>query len=86
MPLIRSGLSSTLGAACTRAARPACTANARYFSSSPRLLNEQGPKTDPEEAPTAVFKGSSMLRKETPAEAMARHQPDYNATVDHGTS
>lgn len=27
-----------------------------------------------------------MIKKETPAEAMTRHQPDYDATIDHGTS
>ena len=27
-----------------------------------------------------------MIRKESPSEAMARHQPDYDATIDHATS
>ena len=53
--------------------------NARFASGMP-------PMSSPDDAPTTPTKGSSLINKESPAEAMARHQPDYNATIDHGTS
>lgn len=80
-PLRHSGLNS----ACV--SRVASPLNSRYISRSlPRQSDEQAPKTSPDDAPTALGDRSSIqTRKETPSEAMARHQPDYNATVDHGT-
>lgn len=43
-------------------------------------------KVSPADAPTTPPKDSSLINKEAPGEAMARHQPDYNATIDHATS
>ncbi|KAJ5214878.1 hypothetical protein N7468_010557 [Penicillium chermesinum] len=79
MSLFRIG-----GAAGLRASRLAAPVNARFVSNA-----SKGPssvKTDPTEAPTATHSGASLISKQTPAEAMTRHQPDYEATIDHGTS
>lgn len=86
MPLIRPRILPGAGAPFLRTVRSAYTANVRYLSSSPLRQAEEPPKTSPEDAPSTPSRGSSMTRKESPSEAMARHQPDYNATVDHGTS
>jgi hypothetical protein len=43
-------------------------------------------KTSTSDAPGTPNKASSLISKETPSEAMTRHQPDYEATIDHGTS
>lgn len=79
MSLFRIG-----SAAGLRATRLIAPVNARFSSNvtagAPTI------KTSPSEAPTATHSGSSLLSKETPAEAMTRHQPDYEATIDHGTS
>ncbi|EER24172.1 NADH-ubiquinone oxidoreductase 21 kDa subunit, mitochondrial precursor, putative [Coccidioides posadasii C735 delta SOWgp] len=86
MSLLRPGRIN-INAGCARAARLAYPVNARFVSSSaPRQLDEKAPKTSPEDAPTDVSRGGSMIRRESPSEAMARHQPDYNATVDQATS
>ncbi|KAK2806185.1 NADH:ubiquinone oxidoreductase 21kD subunit [Emmonsiellopsis sp. PD_5] len=85
MSLLRTGRPLGLNTAYLRATQLACRTNARYFSQSPAQQAEETPKTSPEDAPTDVSR-STVVRKETPSQAMARHQPDYNATVDHGTS
>lgn len=56
--------------------------NVRYLSAP----TDGVPKTSPADAPTTPPKDSSLISKESPGEAMARHQPDYNATIDHATS
>lgn len=68
--------------ACFRAGRLAAPVNARFVSNS----TEAPVKTSPSDAPTTPQTESSLIRKESPSEAMARHQPDYNAVIDHGTS
>jgi NADH dehydrogenase (ubiquinone) Fe-S protein 4 len=80
MSLFRIG-----GAASLRAARIAVPVNARFVSSN-ALKGDPSVKTSTSDAPTTPPKDSSLLTKETPSEAMARHQPDYEATIDHGTS
>ncbi|WEW57772.1 ndufs4 NADH dehydrogenase Fe-S protein subunit [Emydomyces testavorans] len=76
-----------IGASYTRAAGLVCPVNARHASSStPRQADGKVPKTSPQDAPADVSRGSSIIRKETPSEAMARHQPDYTATIDQATS
>ncbi|KKZ62034.1 NADH dehydrogenase (ubiquinone) Fe-S protein 4 [[Emmonsia] crescens] len=86
MSLLRVGRPLGLNAASFRAGQLTCRTNARYLSKTSSQETEGDVKTSPAEAPGAVARGRSITRKETPAEAMARHQPDYNATVDHGTS
>ncbi|OAX83907.1 hypothetical protein ACJ72_01720 [Emergomyces africanus] len=86
MSLLRTGRPLGLSAASFRAGQLTCRANARYLSKTSSQHAEDAPKSSPADAPAALSRGSSITRKETPAEAMARHQPDYNATVDHGTS
>ncbi|PGH02965.1 hypothetical protein AJ79_07502 [Helicocarpus griseus UAMH5409] len=83
MSLLRTGRPLSLNAASFWAVQLAGRTNARYFS---RTASQQAedPKTSPADAPGD--RGTSVARKESPSEAMARHQPDYNATVDHGTS
>lgn len=80
MSFIRTG-----GSACFRVSRLAAPVNTRFVSSV-AARGTDARKTSPEDAPTTPPKESSLINKETPAEAMARHQPDYNAGVDHGTS
>ncbi|KAI1908052.1 ndufs4 NADH dehydrogenase Fe-S protein subunit [Ophidiomyces ophidiicola] len=87
MSLLRPGRICALGVNCTRAVRFAHFSNARQLSSSAtRQADEKVPTTTPEDAPTAISRGDSVIRRESPSEAMARHQPDYNATVDQATS
>lgn len=90
MSLLRSRNTLSLGSSCLRTARLGVPANARYISQTqPRRADddkEPKPKTSPSDAPSETSRGSSLINKESPSEAMARHQPDYNATVDHGTS
>ena len=83
MSFIRTGASVSL-----RAGRRVAPVNARFvsYSSSSDTGPSAEPKTSPEDAPGELPKGSSLINKESPAEAMARHQPDYNATIDHGTT
>ncbi|KAJ6089602.1 hypothetical protein PENARI_c028G12557 [Penicillium arizonense] len=79
MSLFRIG-----GAATLRASRIAAPVNARFVSNGAKGVPSV--KTTPSEAPTTTHSGSSLINKESPSEAMARHQPDYEATIDHGTS
>lgn len=65
-----------------RAVRITRPANARFFSTP----TDSSVKVSPADAPTTPPKDSSLINKENPGEAMARHQPDYNATIDHATS
>lgn len=65
-----------------RAVRIAHPVNARFFSTP----TDGSVKVSPADAPTTPPKDSSLINKEAPGEAMARHQPDYNATIDHATS
>ncbi|PGH01514.1 NADH dehydrogenase (ubiquinone) Fe-S protein 4 [Blastomyces parvus] len=85
MSLLRTGRPFGLNAVSFRAGQLPYRPNARYISKTSSQLAEDAPKSSPADAPGAVVRGS-LTRKETPSEAMARHQPDYNATVDHGTS
>ncbi|ODM15813.1 NADH-ubiquinone oxidoreductase 21 kDa subunit, mitochondrial [Aspergillus cristatus] len=81
MSFIRAG-----SAACFRAGRIVAPVNVRFTSNVSRAPGDRPVKTSPSAAPTVPPKESSLINQETPAEAMARHQPDYNATIDHGTS
>ena len=76
MSLFRIG-----GAASLRVSRFAAPVNARFVSNLPN-----GIKTSTSDAPTTPNKDSSLINQESPSEAMTRHQPDYEATIDHGTS
>jgi hypothetical protein len=77
MSFIRARSIATL-----RAGRIVHPINARFFSTPA----DSSLKTSPSDAPTTPPKESSLIREEGPGEAMARHQPDYNATIDHATS
>ena len=79
MSLFRIG-----GASGLRATRLAAPVNVRFVSNGTK--GTPVIKTDPSEAPTATHSSSSLIRKQGPAEAMTHHQPDYEATIDHGTS
>lgn len=80
MSLFRIG-----GAAGLRISRIAAPVNARFVSSN---LPKGDPsiKTSTSDAPSTPNRDSSLINKESPSEAMTRHQPDYEATIDHGTS
>ncbi|PGH26854.1 hypothetical protein AJ80_01435 [Polytolypa hystricis UAMH7299] len=87
MSLLRTAKAFGPSTACLRAGRVTYPLNARNMSKSSALQRDEvPPSTTPSDAPGAVARGSPMARKESPSEAMARHQPDYNATVDQGTS
>ncbi|EDN03108.1 NADH-ubiquinone oxidoreductase [Histoplasma capsulatum] len=86
MSLLRTGRPLGRNAVSFRAGQLTFRTNARYLSRTPSREAEDAPKTSQADAPGVVARGRSMIRKESPAEAMARHQPNYNATVDHGTS
>ena len=87
MSLLRQGKVTSLRAVSQYSGKLAVPRLTRSFSSSASFsADEASPKTTPQDAPAALAERSSITRKETPSEAMARHQPDYNATVDHGTS
>lgn len=79
MSLFRIG-----GAAGLRASRLLVPVNARFVSNTAQ--GTPAVKTNTSEAPTATHSGSSLINKENPSEAMTRHQPDYEATIDHATS
>lgn len=73
--------------ACFRAGRLAAPVNARFVTTPPDgTVLDKSIKTTPSEPPTTPPSESTLIRKETPSEAIPRHQPDYNATVDHATS
>ncbi|KAJ5297749.1 hypothetical protein PENANT_c012G00976 [Penicillium antarcticum] len=72
------------GAATLRASRISAPLNARFVSNGAK--GAPIVKTTPSEAPTTTHSSSSLINKESPSESMARHQPDYEATIDHGTS
>ncbi|KAL4874120.1 hypothetical protein BDV12DRAFT_159114 [Aspergillus spectabilis] len=80
MSLMRAG-----NLACSRAGRLMTFRNTRLLSAT-AIRAESPVKTSTSDAPTTPPKESSLIQKETPSEAMARHQPDYDATIDHGTS
>ncbi|KAL4800005.1 ETC complex I subunit conserved region-domain-containing protein [Aspergillus venezuelensis] len=71
--------------ACTRAGRFMTYRNTRMLSAT-AFRADKPVKSDPSAAPTTPLSESTLIRKETPAEALTRHQPDYDATIDHGTS
>ncbi|KAJ5533222.1 hypothetical protein N7513_000435 [Penicillium frequentans] len=79
MSLFRIG-----GAAGLRSTRLLVPVNARFASNVAQ--GTPSVKTNASEAPTTTHSGSSLINKENPAEAMTRHQPDYEATIDHATS
>lgn len=79
MSLFRIG-----GAAGLRATRLVAPVNARFASNVTK--GTPAVKTDPTEAPAGTHHGSSLINKQSPADAMTRHHPDYEATIDHGTS
>lgn len=79
MSLFRIG-----GSASLRTTRLAAPINARFNSSA--VKGASGVKTSTADAPTTPPRDSSLINKESPSEAMTRHQPDYDATIDHGTS
>ena len=81
MSLFRIG-----GAASLRVSRLAAPVNARFISANAPPVGVPSVKTSTSDAPTTPLKGSSLINKETPAEAMTHHKPDYEATIDHGTS
>ncbi|KAL4786782.1 ETC complex I subunit conserved region-domain-containing protein [Aspergillus varians] len=80
MSLMRAG-----NLACSRVGRLMTYRNTRFLSAT-AFRAESPIKASPSEAPNTPLSESSLIQKETPAEAMARHQPDYDATIDHGTS
>lgn len=80
MSLFRIG-----GAASLRASRLAVPVNARFISAN-APVGVPSVKTNTSDAPTTPLKDSSLINKETPAEAMTHHKLDYEATIDHGTS
>ncbi|KAF2188179.1 NADH-ubiquinone oxidoreductase-like protein 21 kDa subunit [Zopfia rhizophila CBS 207.26] len=47
---------------------------------------EPTPKTSSTDAPGAKAGESTLIRQESPAEGMSKHQPDYNVAVDYRTS
>lgn len=79
MSLFRIG-----GSAGLRTTRLVAPINVRFNSNA--VKGAPAIKTTPAEAPTTPRKDSSLINKESPSEAMTRHQPDYDATIDHGTS
>ncbi|KAJ5674241.1 hypothetical protein N7462_009680 [Penicillium macrosclerotiorum] len=79
MSLFRIG-----GASGLRATRFATPINARFVSNAAK--GSASVKTSPADAPTTRSQDSSLINQQSPSEAMARHQPDYEATIDHGTS
>lgn len=79
MSLFRIG-----GAASLRVSRLSAPINGRFVSNVPK--GDPSVKTSTSDAPTTPNKDSSLINKESPSEAMTRHQPDYEATIDHGTS
>lgn len=80
MSFLRAG-----GAACLRAGRLTPSINARFVSYK-APPGEANVKTNPDEAPGTRHHGSTLISQQDPAQAMAHHQPDYDATIDHGTS
>ncbi|KAL2817380.1 ETC complex I subunit conserved region-domain-containing protein [Aspergillus granulosus] len=81
MSFVRAG-----NLAYSRVGRLVATNNARFLSTSPLRAQQSPVKVNPSEAPATPHGESTLIQKETPSEAMARHQPDYDATIDHGTS
>ncbi|KAJ5567106.1 hypothetical protein N7535_006412 [Penicillium sp. DV-2018c] len=73
-----------IGGTSLRVSRIAAPVNARFVSSAP--TGTPSVKTSSSDAPTTPRKDSSLISQEAPSEAMTRHQPDYDATIDHGTS
>ncbi|KAL2814060.1 ETC complex I subunit conserved region-domain-containing protein [Aspergillus cavernicola] len=80
MSLMRAG-----NLTCSRAGRLMAYRNTRLLSTT-AIRADSPVKVSPSDPPTVRHGESELIRKETPGEAMARHQPDYDATIDHGTS
>ncbi|KAL4760528.1 ETC complex I subunit [Aspergillus foveolatus] len=73
--------------ACSRVGRLVTYRNTRMLSATAfKAETSVKPSSSVADAPTTPLSESTLIQKETPAEAMTRHQPDYDATVDHGTS
>ncbi|PWY79495.1 NADH-ubiquinone oxidoreductase 21 kDa subunit mitochondrial precursor [Aspergillus sclerotioniger CBS 115572] len=80
MSLVRAGR-----LACVRAGRFVAPVNARFVSTGTGR-GDPSRTSSTSDAPATPHQESTMIRKESPSEAMARHQPDYDATIDHATS
>ncbi|KAL4771659.1 ETC complex I subunit conserved region-domain-containing protein [Aspergillus nidulans var. acristatus] len=73
--------------ACSRVGRLVTYRNTRMLSATAfKAETSVKPSSSVADAPSTPLSESTLIQKETPAEAMTRHQPDYDATVDHGTS
>ena len=79
MSLFRIG-----GAAGARTVRAFAPVNARFVSNITKA--DPALKTNTSDAPTETHSSSSLINKEGASEAITRHQLDYDATIDHGTS
>ncbi|KAG6995659.1 hypothetical protein G7Y79_00043g079430 [Physcia stellaris] len=63
--------------------------NSSYSSSDNNYKDrsvEPSPKSDSSTSPAPTPGDSAMVRQEDSAEGMVKHQPDFRAPVDHGTS
>ncbi|KAB2579439.1 putative nadh-ubiquinone oxidoreductase 18 kda protein [Lasiodiplodia theobromae] len=80
---MQRALNSRLLAAASRpVAQRACAPARRFYSAN----TEPTPVTSPSDKPGAQAGDSSVVSKEGPSEAMAKHNPDYNVVVDYRTS
>jgi len=51
-----------------------------------RAYADSKPTSSPDQAPGPKAGDSQLVRQESPTEAMAKHQPDYNVATDYRTS
>ncbi|EOD43582.1 putative nadh-ubiquinone oxidoreductase 18 kda protein [Neofusicoccum parvum UCRNP2] len=78
----RSLNSRLLAAASRPAVRRACVPARRFYSDGV----EPTPKTSSGDKPGVQAGDASLVSKEGASEAMVKHNPDYNVTVDYRTS
>ncbi|KAL1652145.1 ndufs4 NADH dehydrogenase Fe-S protein subunit [Diplodia intermedia] len=80
---MQRALNSRLLAAASRpVAQRTCAPARRFYSTD----IEPKPSTSSSDKPGVQAGDASVVSKEGPSEAMAKHNPDYNVTVDYRTS
>ncbi|KAI9731379.1 MAG: NADH:ubiquinone oxidoreductase 21kD subunit [Cirrosporium novae-zelandiae] len=87
MSFLRSSYTRVLRVPISNIERNIRVGGIYYNSTSASSRSAEAPlTTSPSDAPGETPGASTMIRQETSSESLVRHLPDYNATVDHGTS
>lgn len=86
MPLLRTQYAGRLRPAIVLVGQRRSPLCVRYATTDVDRSVEPAPKAEASDPPAAEAGDSSMIRQEGSSEAMASHQPNWHAPVDHATS